>query len=684
MTRFLPLLLWLTVCIGNVLAQRSETVSWTIGKPESSLDGGAAAGPVTFTWTFNRPVQHGVYLDGTPWVIWEEGLQLIAASPSAKKEDLLLEDGSTLPDAVADATCINLGEDRLPLDQRMGGKEGDGSPWGSGAEVWDGNPVNLAAGDCIATGHSRRDARKAFRKMIFNAIGVCNVVSRDMTGHYRPPIRMPRELRAALVTPKEVNAGSLPAFEIAEPLDWRGNPVSLDLGRAVGRANPDADDLLNGPIANCGLYSHVWYEPGNGTLNHDLSGKDDAGYQRNVSDRLAACLYTAFDPQADPAKRQRSLNKFIQAGLDYYYMHSLGYEIWNGGGGHPNGVEGVITLAGALLKDAAMTDAIKFQRFRGEAVGEPGKIHDMIPGAGFARSEAAYTVRPAEWLSGSFVQRESGSGAANLEECYTRIDLAREDLVLNNRQVPYTKIGAGEIDPGEPVSTIAVDPEFVWPMYAKNSGSAAKRSYRYIPGAVLRLEGDPTIRKILDFRKDADTAWTEASWDGAGGRGGVLFVHPPLTAETMKKIKPSGSLTTGVCSRNEARNDEIVLWHSWTASDEKAVREGFFATPTKEYLDIKLGDHFYWLPYYSLLDDPGAPGKKLREESATYRQVKDFVRMQRDFGTYFWNLFANGTNLPASPTLQALIRQGLLDGRMADTYCKTYDPADQMWTDPAK
>lgn len=673
-SRLLIVLLSLSLVQVGTSAPGSDAVTWTVGKPASTTDGGATPPPISFTWTFSRPVKQGVYLDGTPWVVWEEGLQLISVSPSKKTENLLLEDGSTLANGVVDATCINLGEDRLPLDQRIATKAKD--LWNDGADVWDGKPVALAPGDCIVTGSGRREARGSFRKMLFNAIGVCNVVGREMTGRYRPPIRMPRDLRAALMTPEGVKVESLPAFDIPTPMNWAGQPVALDLRTAV--AAVDADDLLNGPIGNCGFSTLAGYEPGNGKLNHDINGKNDSGYQRDVADRIAACLYTAFDTSVETGKRQRSLNKFIQVGLDYYYMHSLGYPVWNGGGGHPNGIEGSITIMGALLGDATITDAMKHQRFNGAAFGKPEAVYDMLSGyrGSFSRSEALYTVSPAEWKSGKFVLRSAGSGAATLEDCIPRIDMAREDLVINNRSIPYTAIAAANEG-----SAISVASDFVWPMYSRNRATDARRSFRFLTGAVVRLKGDTTIRKVLDFKASATDDWTENSWSSAGGSGGVVMVYPALSVEEIKRIGQQGELSTGVCTKREAETGEVVLWESWPVTAEDQVLYGFFTSPSHDYFEIKVGDLVQWLPFYHLLNDPGAPGKKLYEENSTHRQVQALLLMQRNAGAHFFGIATSGPNFPSTPTLQALTRYYLLGDRMADAFCKRYDAADQIWVD---
>lgn len=420
----------------------AETVTWTIGKATSSIDGGEGTGPVTFSWTFDRPVEHGTYLDGTPWVVWQDGLQLVSVTPTQSVETVPLYGGAMLTDAIVDATCINPGEARLPLDERMGDDDGAGTPWGGGTNVWDESPTLLFPGDSIVTGRGRRDGRDRNRQMLFTAIGVCNIVSSERNGHYRPPLRMPASLRASLATPSEVDVSSLPVFNFPLPTDWAGNPVTMDFSHAVSPVAPDADDLLNGPTGNCGIDSYYWYETANGMLNHDLSETDDRGYQRDVADRIATCLYTAFDPEAELDKRQRSLNKFIQVGLDYWYMHCLGYPVWNGGGGHPDGLEGTITLTGALLGDAQITEAVKYQRFPGEAVGLTGTVTDFFDGyqGTFTRTEACHLVEAADWQSGQFIKRPVGNGAATLEETVIRIDFARADMVLNNEGVPYISI----------------------------------------------------------------------------------------------------------------------------------------------------------------------------------------------------------------------------------------------------
>ena len=671
---------------------RSNTVSWTIGKASSSIDGVASRGPVVFTWTFNKPVRCGVFTDGTPWVVWEPGLELVAVSPEKKTENLL-NSGSVISNGITDATCINPDNGELPLDQRMGYESsvepGAARPWGCGADVWNGSPTALSAGDCIVTGLGRRLDRGlksssdendgSYRRMLYTAIGVCNVVRTDRAGHYRPPIRMPREQRATLLTSKEVPVASLPSFNIPQPKTWSGTDVTLRLSSAIGAV--DADDLLNGPVGNCGIYSYLWYETANGMLNHNLSGTTAQGYQRDVSRRFAACLYAAFDPSVDSAKRQRSLNKFIQIGLDYYYMHCLGYPIGNGGGGHPNGIEGAITLAGALLGDAAMTDAIKFQRFKGDAVGQPGKVYDMFSGSmgDFSRSEALHTVSAAKWQSGDFIKRSSKSGAATLADCLPRIDMADPNMVLNCDKVPYVSTVAVDAN----TSAIVISSAYPWKMYSKNVSSDALRSWRYLPGGVMRMTGDTKIRKILAFKASPGADWTDRTWQGAAGRGGVLLVHPALTAQDFQKLGNTGTLTTGVCTKQEAENDEVVLWESWPVTTLERVHEGFFNTPIQDYLDNKLGDQLYWLPYYHLLDDPAVPGKKLYEESMTYNRIKRFVTMQRDAGSALWNQFTAVTqySLPDTPVMQALVRHYLLDDSMPSVFCKTYESSDKIWTD---
>jgi hypothetical protein len=677
-------IIFLTLCGQGYALPETQAVSWSIGKDSSKVDG-AVHGPVTFTWTFNKPVQHGTYADGTPFVVWTEGLELISASPE-KKIEHLLNLGATNFNAVVDATCINPREGELPLDERMGYQSGvpDGQavPWGGGAGVWDETSTAIQPGDCIVTGLGRRVDRGVYRRMLYTAFGVCNVVRNDMTGRYRPPIRMPREQRAALQTPLEVDAAKLPSFNVPSPKNWSGSPVTLNLSAAVSAS--DADDLLNGPMGNCGIYTHVWYETANGMLNHELSGTDDNGYQRNVSARIAKCLYTAFDSNVELMKRQRSLNKFIQAGLDYYYMHALGYAIGNGGGGHCNGVEAVIVLAGALTGESQMTDDIKYQRFSGAAVGNPGVIHDMLsgpPGAGdLSRSEALHTFSPAGWKSGGFSVRPIGSGAASLEECIPRIDMADPGMVLNCDGVPYDSIVAVDVHR----SAITISSSHQWKMYSENVATERSRSWRFIIGGVMRLSGDGILRKIVDFRQTVDTEWEDSTWPVAQGKGGVLMVHPPLTAQELDARGASGTLTTGVCSRDEAENDGVVLWESWPVSTVAAARKHWFFSPIQDYLDIKVGDFFYWLPFYYIVDDPGAPGKKLYEESMTCNRLRRFIELQRDAGGELWNRFtgAKAYNIPKSQVVQALTRYYLLDDTLSTAFCKTYDPLDRMWTDP--
>jgi hypothetical protein len=327
-----------------------------------------------------------------------------------------------------------------------------------------------------------------------------------------------------------------------------------------------------------------------------------------------------------------------------------------------------------------MTDAIKLQRFLGDAVGDHGKIYDMSSAmwGNFARSEALYTVGPAPWQSGKYLPRKAPEDAGKWEDGLTRIDMAREDMVLNNRSVPYT-----EIKTVERFSHVVIDSEFVWPMFGRNRATDARRSHLFIFGAVMRFEGDKTLRKVVGFKTPGGAEWTEGSWIDAKGQGGILVVYPPLQPDEMKQIRPAGNLTTGVCTKREADDDEVVLWESWPASSEEQVTTGFFTSPAHDYLDIKVGDHLFWLPFYSILDDPGAAGKKLYEQSLTHRQVSRFLEMQRKSGSYFWDKMVSGPNFPKSPTIQALSRHYLLQGKMAEELCKKYDSTEQLWVDGA-
>lgn len=657
----------------------STTVSWTIGKASSTIDGVPNSGPVTFTWTFDRPVQHGVYLDGTPWVVWQEGLELIAVSPSKKVEDLPnygTGDDAVIEDGIVDATCINLAFDELPLDQRMEDTASpQHSPWNAGA-VWDEQPTALAVGDCIATGRGRRTERFRLPTIVFTAIGVCNIVGQDQTGHYRPPIRMPANLRAALVTPTEVDVTTLPALTVPDPRNWAGDPVTVSLKDVV--YPNDADDLLNGPMGHCGLFGG-WQGAGNGMLNHDLSGTDDGAYHREISRRHSDCLYTAFDPSVDTAKRQRSLNKFIQGGLDYYYMHCLKYPCWDGKGGINTGMEDMITLTGALLGDAEVIRAMKYQRFLGSEVGMPDVVTDFyekVPGwvsGEFTRSELNHMLVAATWRSGDYIIRDVGNGAATLEDTYVRIDLASESFKMNEAGLPYVSITESGTE-----SVFQIDPAHTWKQ-------DYYRSYHFRIGAAVRIAGDLKIRRVIHFRDDDGAAWNQTTWANSGYKGGRLHVYPKLTAEEKATLGMTGTLTIGITTRKEAPRTSI--WNS-TPLNWGDHYKLYSTSPTVAYLSIKLADHFFWMPFYNILPDPTAPGKMLHEESTSYQQVKRHFQMYRDWGSVFWGIFVNQSNLPGWPTgspgshsIQALVRHYVLDDEMPSTYCKLFDADDSMWNE---
>jgi hypothetical protein len=669
MSRVLRLAVFVWFIAVNGYAATGTSVSWSIGKVSSTVDGVANAGSVTFTWTFDREVTYGTYVDGTPWVIWEDGLQLVSVSPAKMTMNLPDVGSGTITNGVTDATCINPGENHLPLDQRLGGV------WSDGNGMWNENPVTLQPGDCIVTGQGRRTSRSLLKRMVFTAVGACNIVTQDMTGHFRPPIRIPRDNRAGLFTPRPPDVSSFEQFSVPAPKNWAGSTVNLLIRTAA--TTGDADDLLNGPFTNYGIYGHNQYQYVNGMLNHNLSGTDDVGYQRNVADRFATCLFTAFDPTVALDKRQRSLNKFIQTGLDCFYQYCLGYPVGNGGGGHCNGLEGLITLTGALLGDSVITNAIKFQRFPGSAVGRGDTLVDMFSGGAGAltRTEACYLVAPGTWRSGEFVRRSVGAGAGTIEDAVIRFDFAREDHVTNNKDVPFTALATVDS-----FTAVTIDGGYTWDMHTLNSGTAKRRSYGSLTGGVARLSGDNRIRKIMGFNQTATQGWSESTWE-ASGQGGVLLLYPALTAAELTAMGQTGTITTGICTWQEAINEEVIMWDAWSVDNVDRVLRAFFAGSSNGYLGIKLYDNFHWLPFYHLLDDPGAPGKKMYEESPGYKLLVRYMKMQLEFGAYFWDGIKTGANVPKSAVIQALSRHYLFNDQLATVYCKTYDLADQMWTD---
>lgn len=91
------------------------------------------------------------------------------------------------------------------------------------------------------------------------------------------------------------------------------------------------------------------------------------------------------------------------------------------------------------------------------------------------------------------------------------------------------------------------------------------------------------------------------------------------------------------------------------------------------YLTIKLGDHLFWMPFYTILPDPTVPGTMPNEESTSYQQVERHCQMYRDWGSAFWAALENQATYNSRTMHQAMIRHFVLDDQMPSIYCNLFD-----------
>ena len=666
MKRSLVFLMFLTVWAGSLsAAQTGKTVSWSIGSE-------------TFTWTFDRDVTWGHFLDSTIWAMEVPGLQLVSVSPAKTTENIPAYDGQGAQNWMLDGTVINPQDNAAGWDARL--------QTYSAPVTWDGNAVTVTAGDMITTAKSKRANILKDRDPCLLAMAALCIVTEDKSDEFRPPLVMDPAVRKKLdLTYTVPAASSLPRISMVKQQDLTGVEYSSN----VFTGFDNSDDLVRGAAPHLYADGADAYRQATADYNQDVTGNITNGYHFNISQRQVSLLYTAFatDPRVSEARKQNALVRFCQQALDYYYCFAQGYGLWALGGGHITSVEDVISLGGAILGSEKLVNSIKHQHWDESALDASLTPVDQWDYSATGNNYGNYIsisqsiVLASPWKSGTFYQRTGGTYGTDLETYINYYDMADTASVMNLEGIPYTDI----TDDGE-YSWVQVDPAYQWPMFAVNyqtDKSQAKRSYSMPADAAVRLSGDQQIRQVLSFKQDTATAWTDGSFETAEGKGGVLLVYPAVPAG----INRSGTLTTGLATQQTAPRAAITREAIKHVIDKREIDVGFSRSPNKAYTGIRIGCAIRFAPFYKLLDDPTAPGKKMSEENATFRTVKAFMDMMKKSGFYPVNATLLTTpNWPTAGEIKnmwaAAFTEYVWDGEPLGTAPgRTYAADDKMWNE---
>jgi hypothetical protein len=264
------------------------------------------------TWTFDREVEVGQFVNGDYYVIGACTVVEIDPAPVDGRN------GST----------INLGVDRnrSPFDDRAQGNRFDAANYQS-------PPIVLKPNDSLISSVSVNTRRQ------------------------RPSVLVPSGREKALsgvrsysvltCLPAAVRRDAFrPAYCVGDKTIYYANDLNRDL---LPRLEP-VENTAN-PDLFIWMYQRPWMEVC--FFNFDAAAEYQAQYGRETSRAFGnASLLLCLD--IDPEKKEKLLINCVQYGIDLWGIANAGYR-WNALGGHGNGRKWPIVFAGMLLGDDGMS-----------------------------------------------------------------------------------------------------------------------------------------------------------------------------------------------------------------------------------------------------------------------------------------------------------------------------------------
>ena len=451
-----------------------------------------------FSWTFDKPVTYGYFVDGQPWIIVPVGgINLTAAVP-ARINGANVYNPYTGAAVVADInqTVVNppIGtyyvNNAGPIITKYAfGWDSRGAIRYATASVipydknlgWDGiTPKPLVAGDIVTTAKSIIASGSGIETCI-DAVGVLTVLATaPPSDAFRPGV-----VRSAA---RRLN----PEFmTLSQMVDLTPNliqkPLTSVLGAAIATTLPtpfNASTLTNlmpGPS--------ILIEG----LNNGRSFKskyNDSGftYGGDVASATGDLAIGALAAWLTPEQRKICQINFIQRAIDTYEVLMSGGVLTHNGG-HLPGYGVLITIAGKMLNNAGMLSI-------NQSVNGREPLYFMSDYSQVMYVEKPGLVEPNTPAVGSF----------------RRTSVATNKSSIQKLTLPITAVGTG---------TLTVNPTFLWPPY---------RAAREVINMKIRIEsgagaGDQyyVVTGITNYTTSSGGAATAATDPIAGG---ILSVKP--------------------------------------------------------------------------------------------------------------------------------------------------------------
>ena len=347
----------------------------------TSQDVSVQMGSTKFKWTFDQPVQWGLFIDGQPWVVRpSSGLKLIAVEPARQSGvSVKLPYHPYREDPTSVSATINMTVINPPVGSYLksdgtyyrAGSENEGTPGAFGWDdrgkykrttywmepnselAWNGSPIALNAGDSITSAKSTlMESSSKDRASMLDAVAVLTVLSAaPPSDAFRPgPIRGGTErTNPTLVRYSDlyISSGDLISAPIGGDVSLRGEAVD-----AIGNdyTFPVLRQLLPGPsFLNFGATST---SEGCSALYNNSSrvAIPAAGsYGGELARRFGLLAMGSVANWLEPEERTHCQIRFMQRAIDSYSAVDAGLTL-QVDAGILSGYSTMITAAGAMLK----------------------------------------------------------------------------------------------------------------------------------------------------------------------------------------------------------------------------------------------------------------------------------------------------------------------------------------------
>ena len=514
-----------------------------------------------FSWTFDKPVTYGYFVDGQPWIIAPAGGVNLTAAVPARINGANVFNPYTGAAVVADInqTVVNppigtyYANNAGPIVTKYAfGWDSRGAIRYATASVipydknlgWDGvTPKPLVAGDIVTTAESLTGSMSGVETCI-DAVGVLTVLgSAAPADAFRPGVvrSASRKLNPEFMT-------------LSQMVDLTPNliqkPLTSILGAAIATTLPtpfNASTLTNlmpGPS--------ILIEG----LNNGRSFKskyNDSGftYGGDVASATGDLAIGALAAWLTPEQRKICQINFIQRAIDTYEVLMAGCVLTHNGG-HLPGYGVLITIAGKMLNNAGMLSI-------NQSVNGREPMYFMSD-----YSQVMYVEKP------GFTEPNTPAVGS-----LRRTSVATNKSSVQKLIIPVTAVGTG---------TLTVNPTFIWPPY---------RAAREVINLKIKIEsgagaGDQyyVVTGITNYTTSGGGAATAATDPIAGG---ILSVKPAWINGTPN--------ATSVFKSYAVVPAEVPFWafKSGGVNSTGVYNEDFSLSPSTDYGDINLGAYISYI-----------------------------------------------------------------------------------------